>query len=152
MDKNKQPGISFIDVILKELTFSRKEGFSEKPILNIRLESEASISDNGDNLTYEMTCEIYDESKHFNIKCTMIGFFSPIPGQENMSLREYSELNAPAAIYPYIRETVAATTIKAGLPPVIIPPTNLSIIKKKNVVKKPDRLSPTSEGKENQGS
>jgi len=134
MDKTKQPGISFDDVILKELTFSRKEGYSDKPELNVFLDANVSFSPNEDRLVYEMSCEIKDGNEYFNIKCVMIGFFSVIEGKENMSLKEYSNLSAPAAIFPYIRETIASTTTKAGIPPVIIPPTNLSLLKREPVI------------------
>jgi len=129
MDKNKDPGISFDDIILKELIFSRKEGFSEKPVLTMKLETNISISPDEDMLTYEMTCGIKDEKEFFDIKCTMIGFFSVIKGKENMGLREYSDLSAPATVFPYIRETIASTTIRAGIPPIVIPPTNLKLLK-----------------------
>jgi len=131
MDKSRQPGISFDDIILKELVFSRKEGFSDQPKLDVQLESNVSFSPNEDRLSYEMSCDIKDEKEFFNIRCTMIGFFSAIKGIENMSLKEYSNLNAPAAIFPYIRETIASTTTMAGIPPVVIPPTNLAAIKGK---------------------
>jgi len=130
MDKNKQPGISFDDVILKELIFSRKEGYSDKPALDMQLGSRVSFSQNEDRLNYELSCEIKDESDFFNIKCTMIGFFSVIKGNENMSLKEYSNIGAPAAIFPYIREAIASTTTRAGIPPIVIPPTNLNLLKR----------------------
>ena len=129
MDKNKPPGISFDDVILRELTFSRKENFSNESAFDMQLASTVNISSNKKNMTYELSCKIKDAEDFFNIKCTMIAFFSVIEGQENMDLEEYSNLNAPAAIFPYIRETIAATTLKAGIPPVIIPPANLSLLK-----------------------
>jgi len=130
MDKTKQPGISFDDVILKELTFNRKEGYSDKPVLDMHLGSSASFSTNKDKLNYEMSCEVKDENEFFYIKCVMIGFFSVIEGKENMSLKEYSNINAPAAIFPYIREIIASTTTRAGIPPIVIPPTNLNLLKR----------------------
>ena len=130
MDTSKQPGISFDDIILKELVFSRKEGFSERPVFQINLEASVSISQDEDKLAYEMSCGIKDEKEFFNIKCAMIGFFSVIKGEENMGLKEYSNLNAPAAIFPYIREIIASTTTRAGIPPVVIPPVNLTAIKR----------------------
>jgi len=136
MDKSKQPGIIFNDIILKDLVFSRKEGFSENPEFIIQLESNASLSPNEDTLTYEMSCEIKDKNEYLYIKCTMIGFFSPIKGQENMTLKEYSNINAPAAIFPYIREVIASTTTRAGIPSILIPPTNLNLVKKNSNIEK----------------
>ena len=136
MDKKKQPGISFDDIILKELAFSRKKGYSDRPELNMRLESNVSFSPDEDRLVYEMSCEVKDEKEFFYVRCTMIGFFSVIEGEENMGLREYSNLNAPAAIFPYIRETIASVTTRAGIPPVIIPPTNLNLLKRRSEINK----------------
>jgi preprotein translocase subunit SecB len=130
MDKTKPPGISFDDIILKELVFSRKEGYSEKPELTVHLESSKSLSPEKDSLVYEMACEIKEKNESFYIKCTMIGLFSVIKEQENMELSEYSELNAPATIFPYIRETIASTTARAKIPPVVIPPMNLNLLKR----------------------
>jgi len=131
MDKSRQPGVSFDDIILKDLVFSRKEGYPDKSVFDVQLESGVSFSPNEDKLVYEMSCEIKDENEFFYIKCTMIGFFSVIEGKENMGLKEYSNINAPAALFPYIREVIASTTTRAGIPPVIIPPTNLSVINRK---------------------
>ena len=130
MDKNKPPGISFDGIILKELIFSRKEGFSDRPELNLNLESRLSFSKKKDKLNYELSCEVKDSKEYFYIKCVMLGFFSVIKGEENMGLKEYSNLNAPAVIFPYIRETIASTTTRAGIPSVIIPPTNLNMLKR----------------------
>ena len=130
MDKNRPPGISFDDIILKELTFSRKEGFSDKPEFIMHLKSAVSFSPEGDRLIYEMSCEVKDKKEFFGINCTMIGFFSVIKESENMGLREYAQLNAPATMFPYVREVVASTTTRAGISPVIIPPTNLGMLKR----------------------
>jgi preprotein translocase subunit SecB len=46
-----------------------------------------------------------------------------------MDLADFSRLNAPALIFPYVRETIASTSLKAGIPPVIIPPINLNAVK-----------------------
>jgi preprotein translocase subunit SecB len=129
MDKNKEPGISFDDIILEELVFSRKEAFPEKLELDMQLSSNVSFSPGEDRLIYEMSCEIKDKSDFFSIRCTMVGFFSVIEGKENMGLKEYSNMNAPAAIFPYIRETIASTTTRAGISHVVIPPTNLRLLK-----------------------
>jgi preprotein translocase subunit SecB len=131
MDKNKQPGISFEAVLLKELVFSRKEGFSQKPEFEMELVSSVSLSGSEDKMNLELSCNISDKNEFFNIKCTMIGIFSVTSENKNMELKEFAEYNAPALIFPYIRETIASTTTRAGIPPVVIPPINLTAIKGK---------------------
>jgi preprotein translocase subunit SecB len=131
MDKQQQPGIAFDNIILKELVFLRKPDLLQKPQLVVNIESNASISPNKDKLNLEMLCEVKEENALFDIKCIMIGMFSKTAGSENMELDEFAKYSGPALMFPYIRETIASTTVKAGIPPVIIPPVNLQAIKNK---------------------
>jgi preprotein translocase subunit SecB len=129
MDKQQQPGIAFDNIILKELVFSRKPEQLQKPDLDIKIEAHNSISPDKDKLDIEMLCEIKEEGSLFSVKCVMIGMFSRIAGSENMELEEFAQYSGPALMLPYIRETIASTTLKAGIAPVIIPPLNLQAIK-----------------------
>jgi preprotein translocase subunit SecB len=131
MDKQQQPGIAFNNIFLKELVFFRKPDSLQKPQLSINIEANASVSPNKDKLNLEMICEVKEKDALFDIKCVMIGMFSKITGSENMELDEFAKYNGPALMFPYIRETIASTTVKAGIPPVIIPPVNLQAIKSK---------------------
>jgi preprotein translocase subunit SecB len=129
MDTNKQPGIVIENVFLKELSFIRKNNIPQKPELTMNFEYNIFISPAKDRLNYELTCEIQDEKELFHVRCTMIGIFSVIAGNENMDLADFARINAPALIFPYVRETIASTSLKAGIPPVIIPPINLNTVK-----------------------
>jgi preprotein translocase subunit SecB len=128
MDKQRQPGISFDNIILKELVFFRKPETLKSPNVSINFETGVSISPDKDKLDIEMLCEIKEEKELFNIKCAMIGMFSRVAGSENMELDEFARFSGPALMLPYIRETIASTTLKAGIAPVIIPPVNLQAI------------------------
>jgi preprotein translocase subunit SecB len=114
---------------LKELNFIRKNTIPQKPELTMNLEYNIFISPAKDKLNYELTCEIQDEKSCSMSGVTMMGIFSVVAGNENMDLEDFSRLNAPALVFPYIRETIASTSIKAGIPPVIIPPINLNAVK-----------------------
>lgn len=128
MDENKQPGINFDGIILKELNFSRNPTIPKKPNLNVDFEKSISLSPEKDKLVYELSCTIKDQHKSFGLKCSMVGIFSIIKDSINMDLEHFSKNNAPALIFPYIRETVASTTLKAGLPSVLLPPLNIHAI------------------------
>jgi preprotein translocase subunit SecB len=58
----------------------------------------------------------------------MVGIFSVIPESSNMDLEYFAQNNAPALMFPYIREIIATTTLKAGLPSVLLPPLNIHAI------------------------
>jgi preprotein translocase subunit SecB len=128
MDEKKQPGISFDGIILKELSFSRDPGILPKPELDMKFNNHIAISLDKTKMNYEFCCEINEASKSFSIKCTMIGIFSLVPENGNATLEEFSKISAPALIFPYIREIIASTTLKAGIPSVLIPPVNIAAI------------------------
>lgn len=63
----------------------------------------------------------------------MMGIFSSIEGKENMNLKQFAEINAPALMLPYIRELVTTTTVRAGLRPISFPPINvIALLKEKS--------------------
>jgi len=133
MIKEKQPGINFENIILKDLSFTRKPEMLNKLELSIELDNNISFSEKKDKLTYELICSINDANDSFKINCTMVGIFSIISEEKNMDLTQFANNNAPALIFPYIREIIATTTLKAGIQSVLMPPLNIyALINKKN--------------------
>jgi len=128
MDTTKQPGIAFENVILKELNFSRKSGLLEKPELSVNFSSSSGLSPEKNKLVFELACEITEKKELFSIKCVMIGMFSRINEQENMDLESFAQNNAAALMFPYMREIIATTTVRAGIPAIILPPINVKAL------------------------
>jgi len=132
MDKTKQPGISFDTIFLKEMKFQRNPKKIGSDI-NIDFASNISMSDDQKQLSYELVCKVSDNEKKFALECSMMGIFSSIEGEENMNLKQFAEINAPALMFPYIRELVTTTTVRAGLRPISFPPINvIALLKEKN--------------------
>jgi preprotein translocase subunit SecB len=137
MEKTKQPGIKFDNVILKQLEFSRKPEIPAKSKLDMNFRAKVSVAPNGKMMTYELACQIEDIMKSFKIKCSLLGFFSVEEGQENMTLDEFAETNAPAMIFPFLREVIVSITTKAGMPPLLLPPINIyAMLKQEKIIKK----------------
>lgn len=124
MDKIKQPGISVDAIFLRKITFERKPQINSREI-NTDFKSVINFSKNKKNLTYELICNISDKNKSFNLECSMIGLFSYLTDKKNLDLEIFSQNNAPAIIMPYLREVVTATSTRAGLSPIILPPINI---------------------------
>lgn len=131
MDTTKQPGIAFENVILKDLHFSRKTGLLEKPELSINFRSSSGLSPEKNKLVFELECSITEKKDLINIQCVMVGMFSQISEQENMDLETFAQNNAAALMFPYIREIIATTTARAGIPAVILPPMNVKALSQK---------------------
>ncbi len=127
MDISKQPGIKFDNIILSKLEFHRKPMVVEKPELDVSCLSKATIDEEKQRLVLELSADIKEKkAADFSLQCTIIGFFSVLEGQENLSLKQFSEINAPALLFPYLREVIANITLRSGLKPLILPPINIS--------------------------
>lgn len=130
MDTGKQPGIRFDNVILRELTFTRKAEILAQAELKIDFQTSSSISPDNTQLVHDITCEVNETGGSFNIKCSMVGIFSIVSGEANMDLELFAKENAPALMLPFIREVIASTTLRAGVPPIMLPPLNVHALQK----------------------
>lgn len=59
----------------------------------------------------------------FKLDVKMAGKFEISEGL-NIPIDEFFHINAPAIVYPYIRQYVRATTLEAALDPIILPIVN----------------------------
>lgn len=75
MDTEKQPGIRFDNVFLRELTFTRKAEILPQSELKIDFQTSSSISPDNTQLVHDITCEVNETGGSFNIKCSMVGIF-----------------------------------------------------------------------------
>ena len=61
--------------------------------------------------------------KLFQFKTKYVGQFEK--GDENiLPIEKFVEANGPAIMYPFVREHIATTSIKAGMNPILLPPVN----------------------------
>ena len=91
-----------------------------------------SFSDDKNILRYDLKVNISENKPNpiFTLECTITGIFSTVKEEENMSLEEYCNINAPATLFPFLRETIANVTQRSGLKPFILPPLNIQAILK----------------------
>ena len=68
------------------------------------------------------TLKTQTEPELFTLEVTVEGVFE---GDNNEDLEKFSHVHAPAHLFPFIREIIANTTMRAGIPPVLLPPVNL---------------------------
>lgn len=135
MGSKKQPGIRFCGVFLKELNFKFLHHVpdDEFPPLEIEVSNaEPEFNDDESLLIYTIRLNLVflcDEDKvPYKLSGTFIGVFETIKGKENYSLKKYSEVNAPATMMPFIRETFANITSRTTSQPLLLPPVNLPAI------------------------
>ena len=129
MDTSRQPGITFDNVFLKELSFSRQNSvLKQNSSLDIDFDYRVSLSEDKKQIACELACKVSEKNNLFNMHCEMCGIFSVDEDHQNMDIQEFAGKNAPSHLFPFIREMIATTSVKAGMPPIILPPTNIVAI------------------------
>ena len=131
MNNTQQPGIWFDNILLKELNFSRKQEIASYDI-DTEFVFTHSLSPDGQTINCELSCDVSDKNSVFNLHCSMVGIFSYIQGKRNLNLEHFADINAPAIMFPYIRDIVSTTSIQAGLPVIRFPPVNILAALKHN--------------------
>jgi preprotein translocase subunit SecB len=78
-------------------------------------------------LTTSLYIEVFKKAKNapFSLAATIEGTFECADFEY---LKKFSEINAPAHLFPFLREVVANTSLKAGVSPLLLPPINLAAI------------------------
>lgn len=126
-------GYRILNIALAESRFKREPlvstetGESEQ---DSTVSVEYQISPEGTQL---LVTETFDYTKHrdgqneFTAMIQMIGHFERVAEAEQEGIptvENFAKINAPAILYPYIREHLASLTSKAAVGTVILPPYN----------------------------
>jgi len=132
MDKQKQPGVTCENIILKEIFFKRNPRIFENFDHKIDFISTANLTEDKKHLEQELSININKNTPDspFELSCSMLGFFSVIDDEPNMMLEKFSEAHAPAIIMPFLREMVSNITLRSGIKPLIIRPINVNALAK----------------------
>jgi len=125
-------GINFIKVSLTELNFKLNKKFKlpEDGIpVEIGIDMKKSFSTDKKTLTVILSALLFHKTKNppFQMKISVEGIFVTNDSKE---LEQFSKIHAPAHLFPFIREAIGNTTLRANIPPLLLPPFNLSAILK----------------------
>ena len=132
MKKNEQQGISFDKIIFEKINVEINPEFRSKDIseglnVDISLNAFGKIDKLKKLLIFTLETTIFKntENRPFNIFIKAIGFFFVKDEGDITILEEFSKINAPALMFPFVRETIADLTLKSGYPPLLLPPINI---------------------------
>ena len=124
MDKSKQPGIRFVRVFLSKLKYELPQVTPKEFKYNLNFLDTYKIE--GKTLICTLAIQLYDK---FQLELT--GIFETIEGEENLDLKQFAKMNAPALLMPFAREVISNITSRTPLPYLLLPPINIIAIKKK---------------------
>jgi preprotein translocase subunit SecB len=77
-------------------------------------------------LTVTLTAKVGDKTL-FLVEASQAGVFT-IRGVPAEQLQPVIAINCPTVLFPYVRETLADATIRAGFPPVHLAPINFEVL------------------------
>ena len=128
-EKIKSGGYKVENVFLLESTFSREINFDAKngEILNeINIDSQVheSSAEGKFGVTFELDFKGKQAGNEVcNAKIIMLGIFEK-HGEPPLPEGDFKKTNAPAIIYPFIREHLHNICLKAGIANVLLPTVN----------------------------
>lgn len=120
-------GINFVKVTLTELNFKLNKNFKPPkdgiPV-DISFKAKKSFSSDKKTLYVILSATLFQKTKNkpFVMKVSVEGSFT---GKSYKELEKFSKIHAPAHLFPFIREIIGNTTMKANIPPLLLPPFNL---------------------------
>jgi preprotein translocase subunit SecB len=122
-------------IVTLECYFKRDHNIDDryaKCVNNLKVDTSKSI--NEDEIIIFLTVNLTQSFENTNlveVKVTNAAGFKKIGEMTQQVIDDFCNINAPAIIFPFIRETIASLSTKAGLMPIIIQPVNFVDLNKK---------------------
>lgn len=128
MGTNK--GVNFIQVSVTEVDFKLNRKFKVPKAgipVDMGLDIKKSFSRDKKSLTIILSALLFHKTKTapFKMKVLVEGIFA---SKDTKELQAFSKVHAPAHLMPFLREIIANTTMKANIPPLLLPPFNIQEI------------------------
>lgn len=114
---------SFLDFKIINLAFSVTK---TEPQTDVECETKIEIGQEkeGKRLSLFLRLSVESESMPFSILVEGAGLFEFSQDIEAVNIDSIAEVNCAAIVFPYIRETIADVTRRAGFAPLHLPPIN----------------------------
>lgn len=117
-----------LNIILIESSFKREPQIDfDNQSLHNNINIDVQNSTKNSNILYVTVIMDFDTSidnkKFISSKIKMLGVFE-FGEKLPLSLDNFANINAPAIIFPFIREHLSNVSMKAGIKPILLPPIN----------------------------
>lgn len=135
--EQKQPQYQLISITTTESFFKREAVISDDDYKKTESAIDLNVakSFDKDEIGVFVTVDLKQELKGkilVEIKITTVGLFKKNVDDPQISIENFCDINAPAIIFPFIRENIANLSMRGGLQPIIIQPINFVELNKKN--------------------
>jgi len=121
---HKDFNLSFNNFRILNVAFSVNEEFSGKKTIPINTRLSVAHKYNKNNLEVRLKVSSNQDDIPFFFDVESEGRFSFEQEPDEKTIKTVALINAPAILFPYIRETIADLTRRAGFKPLHLPPVN----------------------------
>lgn len=122
---------NLLSIVLAKSKFDRKAKINESGYanadLNFQISSDQPDETDPSRFNVSLLTELYLPNKgeaEVEIEVEIVGVFSRVDSEENLSMDYFSNVNAPAMIFPFLRQHIAHLTSLAALETILVPPVN----------------------------
>lgn len=144
-----QPRFTLENLIKLESFFRRLENLPEDYENTLpEIQFQISWGREEDMVRVYLTIELNQTSNqqaYIEGKVVMLGYFRMTGDLPEVVVKGFCEVNAPAILFPFIREEFASSSVKAGLRPILMQPVNFVEMAK---LSSPQDEPQTSEGQQ----
>lgn len=135
MKDNKTYKLKSLSLIESNFKREAKIDFSSEIDNEVDIDIQHTLIDNDVIITLQVDLAgKYKRKKLFKFTITYLGVFE-IGNEDILPVEKFVEANGPAIIYPFIREHIAGTSLKAGMNPILLPPVNFIKLSQDNKAK-----------------
>lgn len=136
-ETNKTYKLKSLTLIESNFKREAKIDFSDEEIKNsVDIDVQHAVNDNEIIVYLEVKLiGKLKRTKLFSFNTKYVGQFEK--GDESiLPVEKFVEANGPAIIYPFVREHIATTSLKAGMNPILLPPVNFVKLNSERLRKK----------------
>lgn len=128
MAGKKTGGYNIENMILIESHFIRTDQVVDDKTVKNNVDIESDYQIKGKIVQCLITVKfqsLHEETLQVDSMIRMAGVFKII-GKPELKADAFGQVNAPAIIFPYVREILSSNSIKAGLKPIMLPTYNFA--------------------------
>ncbi len=107
--------------------------------MSIGLDASGEINKAEGKFHLKLNVHVSDEDRGLSVEVDACADYLIDGDVEDPKFSNFLYLNAPAILFPYIRAYISALTALSGIPPVTLPPVNISgmkeVLQKKTLIK-----------------
>lgn len=105
-------------------TENEDDDSTSKRTNNLNVDTHYEVNESFISVFVSARVDIKEEDKELlDVYVVMKGLFELL-GETDLPADAFGKVNGPAILFPFVREHMASMTLKANIPPILLPPIN----------------------------